>query len=230
MTQPSWVSALVVFCVIGTTTELRAQKLFEGTITYQMTPSGGTPVEMILRSNGKKLREDMRAPGTADEANSYQIIDGESGDVMIVIPAAKQYMVNNFKRLRGANGARGDSDRARTDELLADVVATGRKETIAGITCEVYVRKSQSGNEWCLATNLGRFGVFDDQLVGSNAMSNATRPFQNGALVLRMTAGAASGHPLTMVATSVDRTPPSPSLFRVPAGFTELKNPMIPKP
>jgi hypothetical protein len=61
-------------------------------------------------------------------------------------------------------------------------------------------------------------------------MSNATRPFQNGALVLRMTAGAASGHPLTMVATSVDRTPPSPSLFRVPAGFTELKNPMIPKP
>jgi hypothetical protein len=223
------VPTLVVLGGVGSSGELRAQKLFEGTITYELTPAGGTPVEMILRSNGRKLREDMRAPGTGDQASSYQIVDGESGEVMIVIPAAKQYMANNFKRFRTTVGG-VDSSPAQTHAMLADVAATGRKEMIVGLVCEIYVRKSKPGDEWCLATNLGRLGVFDDQLVGSNALSNAMRPFQNGAIVLKMTTSGSSGHPMRMVATSVDRTPPPASLFKVPAGFTELKNPMMPKP
>lgn len=218
----------VILCGAFVTTPLHAQKLFEGTITYQLTPAGGTPVEMILRSNGKKLREDMRAPGTGDEANSYQVIDGESGDVLVVIPAAKQYMLHNFKRLRAGTGV--DSGRSRTDEVLADVVATGRSETVAGLTCEVYVRRSRPGDEWCLTNSLGRFGVFDDQLTGSNTMSGAMSPFRNGAVALRMSIAAASGHPMTMIATKVDRTTPPASLFKVPTGFAELKNPMMPNP
>lgn len=206
-----------------------AQKLFAGTITYQVTPAGGTPVEMIVRSNGRKLREDMRAPGTTDEANSYQMIDGESGDVTVVIPAAKQYMVANFKKLRGGT-ARGDSGRSRGGDMLDDIVATGRKETIAGISCEVYVRKSQPGSEWCLTTELGRVGAFDDALTGANAMSSVMKPFRDGAVVLRMSAATASGHPMTMIATKVDRTPPPISLFKVPAGFVEMTNPVMPKP
>lgn len=205
-----------------------AQKLFAGTITYQVTPAGGTPVEMIVRSNGKKLREDMRTPGTTDEANSYQMIDGESGDVTVVIPAAKQYMVANFKKLRGGT-ARGDSGSSRAADMLNDIVATGRKDTIAGISCDVYVRKSQPGNEWCLTTDLGRVGAFDDELTGANAMSSVMKPFRDGAIVLRMSATTASGHPMTMIATKVDRTAPPVSLFKVPPGFLEMTNPMMPK-
>lgn len=225
----SWWLSAVALGVVGIAPALRAQKLFEGTITYQVTPAGGTPVEMIVRSNGRKLREDMRAPGTDDMASSYQMIDGESGDVVVVIPAAKQYMVANFKKLRAAT-SRGDSARSSADDALADVVATEKKETIAGVVCDVYVRKNQPGNEWCLTTALGRVGAFDDQLTGANAMSGAMKPFRNGAVVLRMSAGAASGHPMTMVATKIDRTAPPASLFKVPAGFVEMKNPMVPKP
>ena len=208
---------------------LRAQKLFEGTITYQVTAAGGTPVEMIVYSNGRRLREEMRAPGTSDLGSSYQMIDGESGEVVVVIPAAKQYMVANFKKVRAA-ATRADSARSSADDAVADVVATARKESIAGVACDVYVRKSQPGNEWCLTTALGRIGAFDDQLTGPNAMSAAMKPFRNGAVVLRMSTGESSGHPMTMVATKIDRTTPPASLFKVPAGFVEMKNPMMPRP
>ena len=206
-----------------------AQKLFAGTITYQVTPAGGTPVEMIVRSNGKKLREDMRIPGTTDEANGYEMIDGESGEVTVVIPAAKQYMVTSFKKLRGA-AARADSGRSRAADVPGDIVAAGRKEIIAGISCNVYVRKSQPGSEWCLTTELGRVGAFDDELTGANAMSSVMNPFRGGAVVLRMSAATASGHPMTMIATKVDRTAPPVSLFKVPAGFVQMTNPVMPKP
>lgn len=217
--------SVVLLGVFGLAPTLRAQKLFEGTITYQVTPASGTPVEMILRSNGKKLREDMRAPDTGDESTSYQVIDGESGDVLVVIPAAKQYMLHNFKKLRTATGKTNDSTAA------ADLAPTGRKETIAGRTCEVYVRNDQPGNEWCITSALGRLGAFDDQLTSNDAMSGAAMQlFKNGALVLRMSYGAALGYPMTMVATKIDRSPPPTSIFKVPAGYTELKNPMMPKP
>jgi Domain of unknown function (DUF4412) len=220
---------LVMLGVAGVAPSLRAQKLFEGTITYEVTPNGGTPLELIVRSNGHKLRQDMRTPGTGDESTTYQIIDGESGDVMVVIPAARQYMVANMKKARAAAGDGGDSSRARADQLLADVVSTGRKETIVGLTCEVYVRKSQPGDEWCLTNSLGKVAAIDDRFTGSSAMTNAMRPFRDGALVLRATMGASAGRPMTMVATRVDRTLPPASLFKPPAGFDEMKNPMAPR-
>jgi uncharacterized protein DUF4412 len=219
---------LVMLGVAGVAPSLRAQKLFEGTITYEVTPNGGTPLELIVRSNGHKLRQDMRTPGTGDESTTYQIIDGESGDVMVVIPAARQYMVANMKKARAAAGDGGDSSRARADQLLADVVSTGRKETIVGLTCEVYVRKSQPG-EWCLTNSLGKVAAIDDRFTGSSAMTNAMRPFRDGALVLRATMGASAGRPMTMVATRIDRTLPPASLFKPPAGFDEMKNPMAPR-
>ena len=225
-----WMVGVVMLGVVGVAPVLRGQKLFEGTITYEVTPGTGTPVELVLRSNGRKLREEMRAPGSSDQANSYQMLDGESGDLVVVIPAAKQYILHNFKQFRAARGERTDSSGSRAQLLLADLTAMGRKETVAGLTCEVYVRKSQPGDEWCLTTALGRFGVFDDEITAGNAMSAAMRPFRNGALVLRMSTGAASGRPMTMVATTIDRTPPPASLFKLPAGYTELKNPMMPKP
>lgn len=220
--------AAVVVLILGIAPMLRAQRLFEGTITYRVTPASGTPVEVILRSNGKKLREDMRASGTGEESTSYQVIDGESGDVLVVIPAAKEYMVHHFKQSRVVSR---DSVGSRTRSGLADILATGHTETIAGLPCEVYVRNDQPGGEWCLTTALGRLGAFDDQLTGSNAMSGAAMQlFKNGALVLRMTTGTASGHPMTIIATKVDRTPPPASLFRPPIGFKELKNAMVPNP
>jgi hypothetical protein len=213
------------FATVAVAPALHAQKLFEGTITYEVTPANGTPVEMTLRSNGKKLREDMRAPETGDESTTYQVIDGESGEVLVVIPAAKQYMLHNFKTLR--------AEREKTTDSTAvdDIVSTGRKETIVGLSCEVYVRKDQPGNEWCITSALGRLGVFDDQLAGSNAMSGtAMQLFKHGALVLRMSYGASLGYPVTMIATKIDRTSPPASIFKVPAGYTEMKNPMMPKP
>lgn len=221
--------SLVMLGSAGGAPTLRAQKLFEGTITYQVTPNGGTPVELIVRSNGHKLRQDMRAPGTGDESTTYQIIDGETGDVLVVIPAARQYMVANIKKARAAAVDGGDSSRERADQLLADVVSTGRKETIVGLTCEVYVRKSQPGDEWCLTSGLGRVAAFDDRFTGSGAMTGAMRPFKDGALVLRATMGASAGRPMTMLATAIDRAVPPASLFKPPGGFDEMKNPMAPR-
>jgi hypothetical protein len=58
----------------------------------------------------------------------------------------------------------------------------------------------------------------------------AMQLYKNGALVLRMSYSASLGYPVTMIATKIDRTSPPASIFKVPAGYTEMKNPMMPKP
>ena len=177
-------------------------------------------------------------PGSADAATTYQIVDFATGDVTTVIPEAKSYISMNFKSLRAQMPEREELEKASSD-ALGEISAKGRKETIAGLPCEVYVFTKRPDDEWCITTSLGHVLGFDDQSGAAGvrnpmsvdpAMSRALSRFKDGALALRMTVRSNAGRPTMIVATKVDRTPPPASLFTVPSDYEQVKNPMMPKP
>jgi hypothetical protein len=218
-----------------------AQRHFEGTITYDVS-GGDRQMQMVIAARGKKVRQDARRDDVPEVSRgNYVIVDYDRNEVTSVVPAMKRYIVVDFKRIRDAVGA-VDPTASPAAQLADDVVATGRKERIAGVECTVYTVKSAPGNEWCVTTELGGVLGFDGSggaggkdggalPMPTNAATTAVmRTFKNGALILRMQATDKSGRSNTLVASKIDRTVPPASLFAIPAGFEEIVNPMLGRP
>ena len=226
---------LIASCVIAAaafSTPAAAQKTFEGTITYDVTMSD-KQVQISISSRGNLVRQDFKMPPDAPpEAETYQLFDYVNGNVTTVLPGMKKYMVTNLKTLRDAIGQSGERTDDDVRKTLADIRSTNRKESIAGIACEVYVLKSTPGDEWCITTGLGHFLYFEGAtggagtngtpLGGSSSTAGLMRTFKNGAVVLRMRMRSRGGETMSMVATSIDRTVPPATLFVLPASYEEM--------
>lgn len=236
-----WLRRSMIACaaVAGVSAPAGAQKTFEGTITYDVTMDGKQAV-MSISSRGSKVRQDVMLPGAPPEAQTYQIIDYEKREIVTVLPGMRQYITLNPGKLgSGANQPQSDSARLeRVRARAADVSETGRKETIAGLSCEVYVLKSAPEDEVCLTTELGHVLAFEGRdgmadrsaspLAGDPTIAALMAKFSHGAAILRMRMSSARDD-MTMVASKVERTPQPASYFAIPQGFTEI-NPMIGKP
>jgi hypothetical protein len=214
-----------------------AQKTFEGTISYDIAVRD-QQMQLSISARGNKVRQDFDIANAPPEAQMYQLIDYGSGEIATVMPAMKRYMVMNMKSLRTAMGPKAEGD-DETQKTLADLAPTGRKETIAGVGCEVYTLKTTPGDEWCITGGLGHFLAFEGELgigrgmspiAGNPALAALTRNFKDGAVVLRMRMTSKGGETMTMAATKIDRTVPPASFFSVPSNFEEMKNQMMARP
>jgi len=227
---------LIAACAIAAaacSTPAAAQKTFEGTITYDVTMSD-KQVQISISSRGHLVRQDFKMPADAPpEAETYQLFDYKNENVTTVLPGMKKYMVTNLKTLRDAIGGQsGERNEDDVRKALADITSTHRKESIAGVSCDVYVLKSTPGDEWCITTGLGHFLYFEGAtggigtsgtpLGGSSSTAGLMRTFKNGAVVLRMCMQSRSGETMSMVATSIDRTVPPATLFVLPASYEEM--------
>lgn len=202
----------------------RAQKTFQGTITYAVD-MGGRQLQLAVSTRGNKARQEMSMSGTPIfSEGTYQIFDFKKGDVTTVVPGMKRYMVANF------DAARAERDSAR-DKFLGSVAATGRKETIAGVGCEVYVIQDRPGDEWCITSALGYVVGFGgpQSSGGTPAVSRLMRTFKGGAAVLRMRMNGPDGREFTMIATKIDRTARPKADFEIPVGYEEMQNPTAPR-
>lgn len=124
---------------------LRAQKTFEGTISYDVNMTG-TPMQLTLSSRGSRVRQDMDIPGSnVVSRGTYQVIEYDKHSVITVVPEMKRYMIADFTAMRGQPDVTRDSAR---EKAFASLSATGRRETIAGVACQVYVLKDRPGDEW----------------------------------------------------------------------------------
>ena len=232
--------AALILGVVALSKPASAQKLFQGTITYEVS-GPRTQAQMVVSARGKKLRQEMhRAEEPEATRNNFVLIDYERGEVTTVFSAMKRYVVLDFKRIREMVGSRArnsDDDQA----LFGDIVATGRRENIAGITCEVYAFKNIPDEEWCITTALGRLlGVADSAGAGTDdralalpsndATAALLRSFRNGALILRMRTTDRSGLPVSTIATKVDRALPAERLFALPSGYEQLDNTILGRP
>jgi len=229
----SWFARVaVVAAFMSVSTPAAAQKTFEGTITYDVTMRD-KQMQISISSRGKLVRQDFVLPPDAPpEAETYQLFDYVNGTVTTVLPAMKKYMVTNLKTLRDAMGETGERRDDDVRKALADIKATGRKETIAGIGCEVYVLASTPGDEWCVTTGLGHFLYFEgasgidngaaSPLSGKSSTADLMRTFKSGAVVLRMQMRSRNGDTMSMVASKIDRTVPAATLFVLPASYQEM--------
>jgi len=210
-----------------------AQKTFEGSIIYHVTMRD-KQMQVSISSRGKLVRQDFLLPPDAPpEAETYQLLDYANGNVTTVLPGMKKYMVTNLKTLRDAMGESGERRGDDVRKALADIKATGRRETIAGLTCQVYILDSTPGDEWCITTGLGHFLYFEgasgidlgnpsSPLGGKSATADLMRTFKTGAVVLRMQMRSPNGDLMNMIASKIDRTVPAATLFVLPASYQEM--------
>jgi hypothetical protein len=210
-----------------------AQRTFDGTITYDVTMRD-KQMQISISSRGKLVRQDFVLPPDAPpEAETYQLFDYVNGNVTTVLPAMKKYMVTNLKTLRDAMGETGERRDDDVRKALGDVKATGRKEIIAGLGCEVYVLASTPGDEWCITSGLGHFLYFEgasgidvggatSPLSGRSPTADLMRTFKSGAVVLRMQMRSKNGDTMSMLASKIDRTVPAATLFVLPASYQEM--------
>jgi hypothetical protein len=118
---------------------------------------------------------------------------------------------------------------------LAD---TGKKETIAGHTCEHYLVGEQN-MDMCVAKGLGYLGVGGAEgsmgmpyLAGTEDISNAGPEWKSllegGAFPLKMSALKNGQRRDSLEVTNIEQRSVDESLFAIPPGYKEAKSPTAP--
>jgi len=219
-----------------------AQGSFDGLVVYKVSDADGKSGLMRYYQLGNRTRQEFEMNGVA----AVSIFDGTTGDILTLMPQHKQYLVMNMKQLgphmgqmaqalQGQKGATGDLSKMK-------VTATGKSETIAGISCEHFLFASTDEGshgpvDVCGATGMGFMGVGDQ---ASSAMPSTAgllhssnpdlaRLARAGFFPLKITTPeGAGGKSAVFEATQVDRQRPDAALFQPPAGYTKLTLPAMP--
>jgi len=220
-----------------------AQGTFEGLVVGSMATPEGKVVPFRYYQLGSRIRNEY----TIEEHTMSTIYDGTTGDMLMMIPQQKKYMVMNMRSAsgtarqlaRGMSGRGGSADGA-PDFSKMKVTATGRRETIAGISCEHYLfanteKPDAKPMDMCGATGMGFMGMAGE--AGSMMPStiellrsqnpDLARIARQGFFPLKTIFSGPHGDAIWTVA-SIDRRRPEASLFQPPAGYTEMVVPSLP--
>jgi len=220
-----------------------AQGTFEGLVVGTLTTPEGKAMPFRYYQLGSRIRNEY----TIEQQTMSTIYDGTTGDMLMMIPQQKKYMVMNMRSgsatarqlARGMSG-RGGGD-AAADFSKMKVTATGRRETIAGITCEHYLfqnteKPDSKPMDMCGATGMGFMGMAGE--AGSSMMPSTiallrsgnpelARIARQGFFPLKMTFSGPNGD-ASWTVVSIDRRRPDAALFQPPAGYTEMVVPSMP--
>ena len=212
----------------GLVCPLAAQRTFDGVVAYQVTGMADQPVQLVFMSKGSKVRQEIVVPGMPQLDGGVQLFDYVRGQMTSLLPGRRQYTTADFR-----SGTRADSPGGPS----LHVRPTGKRETIAGIGCEVYTVDGEGGGEVCVATTLGHFIAIEGQ-AGMVALGNDggrgwhdprfaefMRYFKDGAVPLRFVLGGDGRRQMTFTATRVERKALPDELFRVPTGYTLIGGP-----
>ena len=179
---------------------------FEGKIDYQITDSKGGVHAISLAISGGKLRTEFSAKGFSGAS----ILDPKARTSTMILDSRKAYMVMHF-----------DPAASGKSKGKATLSKTGKTDSIAGYPVEEWVseRDGKRTSLW-VTTKLGQ-GFFQSSGSGHGA-PNLEIPAElkdKGFLPLKIV--SASGG--VVVATQVEPGSVDPSLFEVPAGYTEMQ-------
>lgn len=136
---------------------LGAQTPFEGAVTIRMsqkTPQGvlSQQVEYFMRAG--KVRVNMAAPAGMPVAGPSLILSPVEKKMYMLMPAQSAYTelpMSDSLLTAAAQRAPGVADDAK-------IVRTGKRETVAGVSCEhVQVIAKAGTADMCVSRELGRF-------------------------------------------------------------------------
>lgn len=210
---------------------LAAQTNFEGTVTWQM---GNKADKTMTQSyKGGKVRSEVNANGQP----MIMLMDATMKEMTMLMTEQKMYMKMNLNHTMDEHMKEGMKEK---QPKLTD---TGKTETIAGKTCNVYRYAEEAGKpetmEMCSAKGIGFFMMGSGGgMMGKNPMSSAsaaaTNPeyaklYKDGFFPLRITDISGSKPETVMLVTAINQKPVPDAAFEIPAGYTEMKMPGMPK-
>jgi hypothetical protein len=213
-----------------------AQGTFEGMAVYKMTMTDGKSGELKFYQQGSRIRQEY-----AMEGHSFaSIYDGATGDMIMLVPERKQYMVMNLKttgdQMKGlANALSGGDKSTDADLSKMKVTPTGLRETVAGVPCEHYLfakadEPSAGQVDICGAKGLGFLGLNEQTrlaIPSTMALLRSQNPelaklAQNGFYPLKLTGRDKDGKKFNMEVTQLQRGHLDAALFSPPPGYTKL--------
>ena len=195
---------------------------FEGRITAEMSDN-----QVVILSKNGKSRMEMSASGVP----MAMIMDYDAGAILTLMPAQRMYMRMDLKQMEQTMRSM-----TQTTETAGPpkYTRTGRRETIAGVSCEHFLFEAKEGKQMdvCAAKGMGFFG-------GGGGMGRRgagvpggyeqmMKEFKEGFFPLRMEMIEGTTRTQFMVVKTIERQQVDAGQFEVPAGFSEMKMPTTP--
>lgn len=155
--HPHRVAALLLVATAALAAPAGAQSPFEGAVTIRMsskTTQGVMSQQMEYLTRAGKVRVNMAAPAGTQVAGASIIFVPAEKKMYMLVPAQSAYMEMPMADSLAAAAAK----RAPGAPEEAKVVRTGKRETVAGLSCEhVQVTSKLGTADMCVSRELGRF-------------------------------------------------------------------------
>jgi hypothetical protein len=165
------------------------------------------------------------------------IMDESSDTIKTLFNDKKMYIVHSMtpSSKSSAPDLQSPSQPDKSSQSPAVQFAkTGKTETIAGVPCEDYLVTQGDAQKQTLVCNARGFGFLwgsptgllsrmQQMGPGMSQYSDMMKQFKDGFFPLKVAQVTNGQEHIQMVATKIDRSPPSASAFQVPSDFTSLQ-------
>jgi hypothetical protein len=181
---------------------------FEGEITMNMSSAGKPPETIVYMVKGQKMR--FNAPSTV-RSGAWVIFDGPAKKMTTVMDAQKMAMVVD---LNGSLGGVAGADVSALGGKKPTIDKTGRTDTVAGYSCDVWKVTEDNGqkSDLCVADGIS-FPQMGKE--GASWMGELGTGFPLRAV----TTDAAAVEKRRMEVTRIDKKSIDDSQLTVPAGY-----------
>jgi len=238
------IAASAVF-LSGISRPAAAQNGFTGVITFATHSENGRNGTLIETASGNKVRiesvDSARGPG----ARGAIIIDAGARTFTILMNQQRYMVVTEDQmkaRMAGASAMSQQMNQSQPTTGQISVVNTGRTETVAGVSCQVYhvtggATSESHDSDVCVAQGVGFLSGVSGMLGGMGSMSGGANAqamtelgdaLKGGRGVFKVTEIKGGQPTVMLVATKIDRTPPPASAFVPPPGATQIQMPAMP--
>lgn len=206
----------------------RAVAQFEGVITIAVHDKQDGNMTLTQWTMGNKYRLDMDqgskdgdGPGAAT-----MILNHEAKTVTMIMYARQMYMTTPMTAPKTPATGANDDDTGK-------LTSTGRTETVAGVSCEVYHGVTTEGGkrqegDICFAKGVGFMPAL---MSGAGAMGEGMRGLYAklgappGSGIMKVTSDVNGKPQVDMEVTKVERRPLSAADFLPPAGYKPFQAP-----
>jgi hypothetical protein len=212
-------------------------------IAMKMETENQTGAEMTYFLKGRHTRIETKV-ANLPEGVAVVLWDLEGGKMTTLMPSRKMYMTmdmktaaEDIKEMKKSHG--------QEEAEFPKLTPTGKRETIAGYTCEHWLMGDKQDLDMCVAKGFGYFGMGGQSGGGLGSWKNlvfspkmlaaaATHPewvkfLEGGAFPLKLSAMKDGEVKMTMEATRIEKKSLDDSLFVIPTDYKEFSMPNIPK-
>jgi len=185
---------------------------FEGELTMTMTSESKPPETLTYKVKGQKMRFDMPA------GQHHGPMGGEGGWALFDVASKKITSVSDAKKTAFVIDMNDPmmTHAAAADATKPDVEKTGKTDSVAGYSCDIWKIKMKSGNtgEGCMAKGIA-FPAMGPQSAWARELGDY--------FPLRFTETDATGKVKSkMEVTKIEKKSLDDSLFVVPAGYQTM--------